>query len=137
MYPLKVIDAIFFLSIIINVWILLYFICFTLLLSLFLLITFCLWLLGAPSNCFSFDHEELLHIGSCDLLTWPQWTSIASLFSRTTRYSRLIPAPHRNHPFSQGVRVPFREKWYLEITVLALGVLMELVIASRPFSWKS
>lgn len=35
--------------------------------SLFLLIMFHIWLLGALSNCFSFDHCKLLHIGSCDL----------------------------------------------------------------------
>lgn len=111
-----------------NLWILTYFICFTLLQSLFLLTPFLHWLLGAPSNCLNFDPWELLHTDSCGFETCPQWTLIASLFSSITRYSGVIPAPERD---SSIFPTPFQEKWYLEITLWALGVLIGLVIASR------
>lgn len=104
--------------------------------SLFLLIMLYLWLLGAPSNCFSFDHWELLQTGSCGLFDiMPVNLKSFLLF----QYDSVLQAHYCSRQefihFSQAATVPFRGKWYLDNTVWPLGVPVGLIIASRSFAW--
>ena len=113
------------------IWTLPYFICFTLLQS-FLLIVCYIWLLGDPSNCFNFDHWELLPVTFQREPSGLQQHPYFLLWVGTP-VSFLLHIG--THPFPQGAQVLFCETWYLEITVWALGVLDGLVIAWRPFPW--
>ena len=80
------------------------------------------------SNCSIFGHWDLLQVGSCVLLTYPHPLLSISLFSGTTKYSRLIlqfsvPCPGINY-FSKESWFLLLKNGVLETKIWTLGMLI-------------
>lgn len=74
------------------------------------------------SNSSSFDHWDLLQVGSFDLLTCPHpfFKHILPLWFQVSLIHLVIYTPALNEPLVQGVLVPFIGKWCLETKVRVL-----------------